>query len=166
MKKPLKTVTVALVIILLIVAGVYAFTQESDVADRTTASTTPSGTTQTSSTLKQSTAASPETTTKGRYQVYSEAAATERDYTTTIVFFYAPWCPECRAFKQTLSSTSLPTGVQILQADFDSSTSLKKKYGVTLQSSFVRINSSGDLEKKWSGYGKEKTLSNVLMNLE
>jgi hypothetical protein len=82
------------------------------------------------------------------------------------VFFHAPWCVECRAFKAAIQSGTIPQGTQILEADYGSSIDLKKQYGVTLQSTFVRVNSSGELQKKWSGYGKDKSLVAVLENLK
>lgn len=103
---------------------------------------------------------------EGRYTTYSQNAAQDGSYDTSVVFFHAPWCVECRAFKEAIQSDTIPAGTQILEADYDSSTELKKQYGVTLQSTFVRINSAGELQSKWSGYGKDKTLAAVLENLQ
>lgn len=103
---------------------------------------------------------------QGRYTEYSSGAVADNGYKTSVVFFFAPWCPECQAFKKSINGEPLPKGVQILEADYDSSTDLKKRYGVTLQSTFVRVNKSGDLQKKWVGYGKDKSLKTVLENLK
>ncbi len=103
---------------------------------------------------------------EGRYTNYSETELANSSYNQTIVFFYAPWCPECRAFKTTINEGQIPNRVQILETDFDSSTNLKKKYGVTLQSTFVRVDGSGNLQKKWVGYGKDKSLATILENLK
>lgn len=102
----------------------------------------------------------------GRYTAYSESDLSTEGYDTNVVFFYAPWCPECRAFKGAINSSQIPAGVQILETDYDSSTELKSKYGVTLQSTFVKVDDSGGLQKKWVGYGKDKSLATVLSNLE
>lgn len=99
---------------------------------------------------------------KGRYADYNSENVANQDYTQTVVFFYAPWCPECRAFKKAITESQIPDGVQILETDFDSSTDLRKKYEVTLQSTFVRVDSFGELQKKWVGYGKDKSLTLVL----
>lgn len=106
----------------------------------------------------------PDTSTvpKGRYADYTTENVANQDYAQTVVFFYAPWCPECRAFKKAITENSIPDGVQILETDFDSSTDLKKKYGVTQQTTFVRVNSAGELQKKWPGYGKDKSIDLVL----
>ena len=105
-------------------------------------------------------------TATGRYITYSGENTANTKYSANIIFFYAPWCPECRAFKEAIQAETIPDGTQILEADFDSSTDLKKKYGVTLQSSFVRVDNSGELQSKWVGYGKDKSLNTVLENLE
>ena len=102
------------------------------------------------------------TLSQGRYINYSYENVADQGYSQTIIFFYAPWCPECRAFKKAIIENSIPDGVQILETDFDSSTDLKKKYCVTQQTTFVRVNSAGELQKKWPGYGKEKSIDLVL----
>lgn len=100
----------------------------------------------------------------GRYTSYSKSSLSA-GYETNVVFFYAPWCPECRAFKQAIQSASIPDGVQFLEADFDSSTDLKKQYGVTLQSTFVKVDDNDTQQSKWVGYGKEKSTQTILNNL-
>ncbi len=100
----------------------------------------------------------------GRYSTYSTVLANE-DYPITILFFYAAWCPECRAFKQAITASPVPEGVQVLEVNYDDETDLKKKYGVTLQTTFVKTNSSGENLGKWVGYGKEKNINTVLENL-
>lgn len=103
---------------------------------------------------------------QGRYTTYSSGAVADTGYSTSVVFFFAPWCPECQAFKKSLDNGPLPQGVQVLETDYDSSTDLKKQYEVTIQSTFVRVNTSGDLQKKWVGYGKDKSSTTVLENLK
>ncbi len=39
----------------------------------------------------------------------------------------------------------------IVSVDFDSETDLKRQYGVTLQHTFVQIDSDGNEVAKWSG---------------
>lgn len=163
MKKPVLIGLVTVVVAALIGAGIYAFTVEDETAEDT--STKPAAT-KTVEANTETDEQSASTVASGRYQEYSEAAVADANYTTTVVFFYAPWCPECRAFKQAIESGPLPDGVQILEADFDSSTDLKEQYGVTLQTTFVRVNTAGELQKKWAGYGQDKSLANVLDNIQ
>ncbi len=109
---------------------------------------------------------SSEAKSEGRYAGYIQSSLADPGYDTNIVFFFAPWCPECRAFKEAITSFDIPAGVQFLETDFDSSTDLKKQYGVTLQSTFVRVDDGGSLQKKWVGYGKEKSTETILNNVQ
>lgn len=100
----------------------------------------------------------------GRYEPYSASLLAASGYDETILFFHAPWCPECRAFEQAITNGDIPKGVQMLKVDYDSSSDLKKKYGVTLQTTFVKVNTTGDRLSSWVGYGKDKSLAAVLEN--
>ncbi len=99
------------------------------------------------------------------YTTYTEAALKDKSYKNTVLFFHANWCPECRAFDKALASSTIPADTQILKVDYDKSTDLKKKYGVTLQSTFVSVDSNGKLLSKWVGYGKDKSADAVVKNL-
>lgn len=90
-----------------------------------------------------------------------DSAQLANEYSRHIIFFHASWCPECRAFEQALLSNQLPDDVQILKADYDSSTQLKQKYGVTIQSTFVEVDDDGELIAKWVGYGEDKSFTAV-----
>ncbi|MFI5624284.1 thioredoxin family protein [Nocardioides sp. NPDC051685] len=98
----------------------------------------------------------------GRYADYSAEAAADVCYTDTILFFHAPWCPECRGFEEAIESGTVPDGAQILKVDYDSATDLRKKYEVTIQSTFVRVDATGKRIKLWSGYGQDKSVDAIL----
>lgn len=67
-----------------------------------------------------------------------------------VIFFHAIWCPSCVAADKALSWENFEwTDTLVLQADFDSSTELRKKYWVTSQHTFVQIDTKGELVKKW-----------------
>lgn len=102
----------------------------------------------------------------GRYTQYDASAVSSGEYKNTVLFFHAAWCPECRAFDKAISESTVPENIQILKVDYDKSTDLRKKYGVTLQSTFVSVNSNGDQIAKWVGYGKDKSANAVLSNLK
>ncbi len=159
---------IGIVVLVLLGAGTYALTTE-DTPKAESSQTSQTDTAAQTTPGPTATTQAPDTATSnvaGRYQEYSEGAVADSQYATTIVFFYAPWCPECRSFKKAITDGQIPDGVQVLEADFDSSTDLKKKYGVTLQSTFVRVNTAGELQKKWVGYGKDKSLTSVLENVQ
>jgi len=122
-----------------------------------------------SSTVVEQAAVSDKTSTTaelnpGIYTDYSEDAIGSDGFDRTILFFYAPWCPECRSFDQIIEDSKIPDGVQVLRTDYDSSTDLRKKYGVTIQTSFVGVDKSGEKLKLWSGYGQAKLLDAILDN--
>ncbi len=100
----------------------------------------------------------------GRYTDYSEDKVD--DYAATILFFHASWCVECRGFEMAINSKGVPDDVQILKIDYDSSQDLRQRYGVTIQSTFVRVDKNGDKQKSWTGYGKEKTVDAILENTQ
>ncbi|MEU4450926.1 thioredoxin domain-containing protein [Nocardioides sp. NPDC023903] len=100
----------------------------------------------------------------GRYTDYSAAAVADECYTDTILFFHAPWCPECRGFEEAIKSGEVPDGAQILKVDYDSATDLRKQHEVTIQSTFVRVDPAGERVKLWSGYGKDKSVDAILEN--
>lgn len=99
----------------------------------------------------------------GTYVTYSDGivAATKG---TKILFFHAPWCPQCRALEADITSKPLPDEVTIIKVDYDTSQSLRQKYGVTIQTTLVRVDDSGALVKKYVAYDAP-TLESLKMNL-
>lgn len=83
---------------------------------------------------------------------------------TKLLFFHAPWCPQCRQIESDIKAKGVPAGVTIIKTDYDTSQQLRHKYGVTLQTTFVRINDNGELVKKYVAYD-DPTLSAVIKNL-
>lgn len=165
MKRSQKIIAASVAGVLLLAGAAYALLIEEPATTETSQQTfTTSQKTEKTST--NPTTESSDSQAAGRYAAYTEEAVANASYNTTIVFFYAPWCPECRAYKQSIQADKIPEGVQFLEADFDGSTELKKRYGVTLQTTFVRVNTTGELQKKWVGYGEEKSLNAVLENVQ
>ncbi len=87
----------------------------------------------------------------GVYVAYTaEAIAAAKD--TKILFFYAPWCPQCRALDASIKAASLPDGLTIFKVDYDSNQTLRQKYGVTLQTTLVKIDDDGGKIKSYVAY--------------
>lgn len=90
----------------------------------------------------------------GSYEVYGveklAMASTDHD---VVLFFRATWCPICRAIDADIRAhlKDIPSNLTILDVDYDHSASLKQKYGVTYQHTFVQVDAQGTLIKKWSG---------------
>lgn len=68
-----------------------------------------------------------------------------------VLFFHAPWCPDCRATDSSLTGSGVPAGLAVVKVDYDTATELKQKYGITQQHTFVQIDASGTQVKKWTG---------------
>lgn len=139
-------------IVIVVLAGGIFFARS-----RQSSSQTPATTSQTS-TQQQSASSSPapETSnsgalTQGQYIEYSDTnLATTQG--TKILFFHAPWCPQCRQLEEDILSSGLPQGVTVLKVDYDSNQALRKKYGVTIQTTLVKVDDQGNLVKKYVAY--------------
>ena len=94
------------------------------------------------------------TMSSGSYEMYEAHKITLASPTHNVVlFFRAKWCPTCKAVDADITShiKDIPENLTILDVDYDTSTDLKKKYGVTYQHTFVQVDAQGNLLKKWSG---------------
>ena len=82
-----------------------------------------------------------------------------------ILFFHAPWCPQCKELDSDISKNiSSDTNVTIFKVDYDSNQSLRQKYGVTIQTTLVKIDDNGNLIEKYVAY-QEPTYANLKSNL-
>lgn len=99
----------------------------------------------------------------GVFKDYQEGLVASTDG-VTLLFFHAPWCPQCRMIESDINSQGVPIGVSILKVDYDSNQALRQKYGVTLQTTFVKVDKSGDEIQKYVAYN-EPTFDSVKANL-
>ena len=91
---------------------------------------------------------------RGFYEDYSPEKIAQRSETGNVVlFFSAAWCPTCRTLDKDirLNIKDIPVDLSILDIDYDNSTVLKRKYGVTYQHTLVQVDKKGELIKKWGG---------------
>jgi thiol-disulfide isomerase/thioredoxin len=114
-----------------------------------------------------------ETTTPATQDTSTAQPGTYVDYSPTVIantmgtkilFFHAPWCPQCRDLEASIKSGGVPAGVTIIKVDYDTSQSLRQKYGVTLQTTVVRVDDQGNLVKKFVAYD-DPSLTAVKNNL-
>jgi thioredoxin-like negative regulator of GroEL len=149
MKKP---VLISLIVVLLVVFGVlYLMTDTSEAPERM------ENTTQQAA--SQDTTPEPTTQTAGAYIEYSQATLADTEG-TKLLFFHAPWCPQCRDLEDDIESKGVPSGVTILKVDYDTNQSLRQKYGVTIQTTVVRVDADGNLVEKFVAYD-EPTIAAV-----
>ena len=90
----------------------------------------------------------------GSYEAYAPEKVMLASATHDVVlFFRASWCPTCRAVDADIKAnlSKIPSDLAILDVNYDNSSELKKKYGVTYQHTFVQVDKDGNMIKKWSG---------------
>lgn len=88
---------------------------------------------------------------KGSFTDYDASKLVNAEKGPVVLFFSASWCPTCKEANKNFNASSAPDGLTLLKLDYDNSTDLKKKYGVTYQHTFVQVDKDGKLLKKWSG---------------
>ncbi len=91
---------------------------------------------------------------KGRYigySAYKKDPGRYHDKNKVVLFFHAPWCPHCRETDKSLRKDGVPAGLIVVQVDYDSEKKLRKKYGVTVQHTFVQVSANGKQIGKWTG---------------
>lgn len=73
----------------------------------------------------------------------------------TVVFFYAAWCPNCRATVAELNARwdEVNPELTLVIADYDKETALKAKYGITYQDTFVLLDATGAGIEVWNAGG-------------
>jgi thiol-disulfide isomerase/thioredoxin len=71
---------------------------------------------------------------------------------TTLLFFHASWCPQCREIEASIERDGLPDNVTVLKVDYDSNQALRQRYGVTLQTTFVKVGTSGNKIDSYVAY--------------
>lgn len=91
------------------------------------------------------------TETNGKYDAFSQdkLAAADGD---VYLFFHASWCPQCRSIESGIESQGVPSGITILKVDYDSNQALRQKYGVTIQTTFVKVTQDGEFISRYVAY--------------
>ncbi|MGA2545641.1 MAG: thioredoxin family protein [Rectinemataceae bacterium] len=81
----------------------------------------------------------------------------------TVLFFAADWCPNCQADLKDINANGFRLGkVNVVVVDYDKSVELKAKYGITVQDSYVQIDSMGAKLATWNGGGVDGILDNIV----
>lgn len=156
MNKPLLVILVT-TISLIIGSFVYLLTQEQEPTNTNGQTTKQAG-------IKPEPTEPPATGQAiGSYTEYSDEKVTATSG-TKILFFHAPWCPQCRTLETSIETGPIPEGVTIFKVDYDSNQELRQRYGVTIQTTLVRIDDNGNLVEKYVAYS-EPTLNSVSENL-
>lgn len=91
----------------------------------------------------------------GSYLTLREYEDTKEQFVDAdvVLFFNANWCSTCKIARDNIESNleSIPSNLAIVVVDFDRETDLRKRYGVTIQHTFVQIDRNGNELAKWAG---------------
>lgn len=154
-----KKVLVIIVVVLLLGAGGFIYALSSNKADGSNPNNRSSRPNDTHSKLNDGQA---QNSTSGKYIDYTEdAIATNSGQ--KVLFFHAPWCPQCRSIESGILEGPIPANITIIKVDYDSRQDLRQRYGVTLQTSFVKVDDQGNLISKYVAYD-EPTFDAVKRN--
>jgi thiol-disulfide isomerase/thioredoxin len=95
----------------------------------------------------------------GRYVDYSPEliSSTPGD---KLLFFHAPWCPQCQELEADIEESGLPDGVTVFKVDYDSNQDLREQYGVTIQTTMVKVDDQGEAIDSYVAY-EDPTFANV-----
>ena len=102
----------------------------------------------------------------GSYEAYSpDLVAPAAAAGDVVLFFRASWCPTCRALDADIKANlgKIPKGVTIFDVNYDNSTALKQKHGVTYQHTLVQVDAEGNQIAKWSS---TPTLAELLTKIK
>jgi thiol-disulfide isomerase/thioredoxin len=143
-----RLVLVAIGIVAGIVAAVVAVVA---LAPPTAPDAAPSATSSPTGAGTPSPGATGSTTSPGAYLEYSDDAIARADG-RVLLFFHAPWCPQCRSVEADILAEGVPAGITIIKVDYDSRQDLRQRYGVTLQTTFVEVDADGAALQKHVAY--------------
>lgn len=119
------------------------------------------------STKKESEAMKKEDTTskQGSYITLADYNKDSSKYADSkkVYFFHASWCHICQEIDKAISAdaSKVPSGVTIIKTNFDNSTELRKKYGVTTQHTFVQVDNDGNETAQWSGASLSDAINGI-----
>ncbi|MCY4010667.1 MAG: thioredoxin family protein [Candidatus Saccharibacteria bacterium] len=77
------------------------------------------------------------------------------------LYFHASWCPSCKQLKDDIQANldQIPEGLSILEVDWDSNQELRQQYKVTIQTTVLALDASGQQFAKYVGYSDSDRLS-------
>ncbi len=156
-----KKLQIIIIAILITIAAAIGYSMLLSQPDEPKTSTTTTG--QTDIAASPDRAAISQTDEIGIYVDYTpEAVAATQG--KRVLFFHAPWCPQCRKLDASIQSGAIPSDVTIFKVDYDSNQKLRQQYGVTIQTTVVLLDSEGKEAKKYVAYD-EPSLEVVIENL-
>jgi thiol-disulfide isomerase/thioredoxin len=167
-KKTIIRVIIILLVVVLTVVGYILFTKDNQKVSQTAENqqTVVADTTNTENQpiAQENTQPQEPAPAKATYISYDSGVVANTSG-TKILFFHAPWCPQCRELDSDITKNiSNDNGVTIFKVDYDTNQALRQKYGVTIQTTLVKIDDNGNLVEKYVAY-QDPTYANVKSNL-
>ncbi len=88
----------------------------------------------------------------GSYEDFSPEKLAAAKGKKIVLFFHAAWCPSCRFTNGDLDARrwDIPGDLLVFKIDYDTAMDLRRKYGVTMQHTFILVNEKGEMIKKGS----------------
>ncbi len=98
------------------------------------------------------------------YITWSEAAFEQNADKERWLYFYAEWCPECRALEADIKAnlSEIPTGVVILKIEYDDYQDLRQRYQVLRQTTVVSVDAQGEKIQEVLAAGPKNNLAGVI----
>ncbi len=111
----------------------------------------------------------PDANATNSYQEFSDTVLLENLDKRRILFFYANWCPTCKAAEQDIQANmhQLPTDVVVIRVNYndtdtdDSEKELARNYAITYQHTFVYIDAQNNAIKTWNGGQIKEIIANI-----
>lgn len=101
-----------------------------------------------------------------RYVDYTPEAFAASTTEKNVISFDATWCYVCDAIEKNILNGEIPVDLTIFKADFDTEIELRKKYGVTTQTTFVQVTPQGDEITKWVMYDVNAGIDDIVAMLQ
>jgi len=99
------------------------------------------------------------------YIDYSEQSLESAKINGKPVLFFAAtlWCQTCIQLDKEIKERvgSLPSDVTILKVDYDNDREMKRKWGVTVQHTLIRLDGNGNEVKRWVGGNFDALVQNL-----
>ncbi len=156
------------IILLVVVSGGFLMLNNSNSSTTENQVATQTKTNQNETDESQPTAQVDDASLAQRYVDYSEvnlASSTENDGKAVLFFAALAWCPSCQVADKDIQANfdKVPSDVTILKVDYDTAKDLKQKYAITMQDTFVQVDSQGDEITRWNsgGQGVQALLANA-----
>jgi thiol-disulfide isomerase/thioredoxin len=101
-----------------------------------------------------------------RYIDYTPEAFASSTTANNVISFDADWCYVCDAIEENILAGEIPEDLTIFKANFDEEIELRKKYGVTSQTTFVQVTPNGDEITKWVMYDVDAGIDEIVAQLQ